>query len=285
MDMVINTAQHSLNDGRQQMIKPKNGSSRILTHYIEGFIIQESNFPFTSGDEEPEVIQNGGMDDFNGMMDMEMFDADSHSSNDENLNDVFMDEPTVGHCEQCGRVTEIHQYRGPRRFCSTSCARRYSVSCSRKMIAFRERMKGRGRHHSTSHIQHITTPSHRKSAYPSSLVYDQQPPMVDVAIQVSDLDAINNMSFDWSRNDVEPLWIYENVEAAKWSVQQVAEFIRSLTGCSEYADAFVGQEIDGQALMLLREEHMVVAMNMKLGPALKIISKVTQLKRASMKDR
>ena len=59
---------------------------------------------------------------------------------------------------------------------------------------------------------------------------------------------------------------------------------RTLTGCSEYADAFIGQEIDGQALMLLREEHMVVAMNMKLGPALKIISKVTQLKRASMKD-
>ena len=62
-------------------------------------------------------------------------------------------------------------------------------------------------------------------------------------------------------------------------------FTRSLTGCSEYADTFVGQEIDGQALMLLREEHMVVAMNMKLGPALKIISKVTQLKRASLKDR
>ena len=28
-----------------------------------------------SGDEEPEVIQNGGMDDFDGMMDMEMFDG------------------------------------------------------------------------------------------------------------------------------------------------------------------------------------------------------------------
>lgn len=95
--------------------------------------------------------------------------ADSHSSNEENFNDVFMDEPTVGHCEQCGRVTEIHQYRGPRRFCSTSCARRYSVSCSRKMIAFRERMKGRGHHHSSSHIQ-STSPSHRKITYSPSLV-------------------------------------------------------------------------------------------------------------------
>ena len=66
--------------------------------------------------------------------------------------------------------------------------------------------------------------------------------------------------------------------------QNLCIVTRSLTGCSEYADAFVGQEIDGQALMLLREEHMVVAMNMKLGPALKIISKVTQLKRAAMKD-
>ena len=60
-------------------------------------------------------------------------------------------------------------------------------------------------------------------------------------------------------------------------------FHRGLTGCEEYADAFVTEEIDGQALMLLKEEHMVVALKMKLGPALKVVAKVNAMKREAYK--
>lgn len=59
---------------------------------------------------------------------------------------------------------------------------------------------------------------------------------------------------------------------------EVYEFIRTLEGCTQYADEFKQQEIDGQALMLLREDHLMSAMNMKLGPALKICSRITSLK-------
>ncbi|EDW25190.1 GL15368, partial [Drosophila persimilis] len=37
-------------------------------------------------------------------------------------------------------------------------------------------------------------------------------------------------------------------------------------------------EIDGQALLLLKENHLVNAMGMKLGPALKIVAKVESMK-------
>ncbi|KAJ7379689.1 hypothetical protein OS493_014093 [Desmophyllum pertusum] len=97
-------------------------------------------------------------------------------------------------------------------------------------------------------------------------------------------DTVHPLNFDWTRSDVEPLWLYEHVEAAKWDVQEVAAFVKSLNGCSEYADSFVSQEIDGQALMLLREEHMVVAMHMKLGPALKIVANVNAMKREALKE-
>lgn len=63
----------------------------------------------------------------------------------------------------------------------------------------------------------------------------------------------------------------------KWSVDEVCDFIRSIAGYSEYADDFANQEIDGQALALLNETHLVKAMNMKLGPALKIINQINQL--------
>ena len=45
-----------------------------------------------------------------------------------------------------------------------------------------------------------------------------------------------------------------------------------------YADEFSRQEIDGQALMLLKEDHLMTAMNIKLGPALKICAKINALR-------
>ena len=61
-------------------------------------------------------------------------------------------------------------------------------------------------------------------------------------------------------------------------VVDVYEFIKALPGCASYADEFRSQEIDGQALMLLKEDHLMTTMSMKLGPALKICAKINSLK-------
>lgn len=49
-------------------------------------------------------------------------------------------------------------------------------------------------------------------------------------------------------------------------------------GCQDIADEFRAQEIDGQALLLLKEDHLMSAMNIKLGPALKICARINSLK-------
>jgi polyhomeotic-like protein 3 len=61
-------------------------------------------------------------------------------------------------------------------------------------------------------------------------------------------------------------------------VDEVCEFIRSLPGCDAHAYEFKQQEIDGQALLLLKEDHLMSAMNIKLGPALKICARINSLK-------
>jgi len=61
-------------------------------------------------------------------------------------------------------------------------------------------------------------------------------------------------------------------------VSEVCEFIRNLPGCTDYAEDFAIQEIDGQALMLLKENHLMSAMSMKLGPAVKICAKINSLR-------
>uniref|UniRef100_A0A182QGN5 SAM domain-containing protein n=1 Tax=Anopheles farauti TaxID=69004 RepID=A0A182QGN5_9DIPT len=70
----------------------------------------------------------------------------------------------------------------------------------------------------------------------------------------------------------------EGSSILRWTVQDVYEFIRGLPGCADYAEDFVNQEIDGQALLLLKENHLVSTMDMKLGPALKIVARVNLMK-------
>lgn len=61
-------------------------------------------------------------------------------------------------------------------------------------------------------------------------------------------------------------------------VSEVCDFIRNLPGCADYAEDFAIQEIDGQALMLLKEDHLMSAMSIKLGPALKIVARIDSMR-------
>lgn len=52
------------------------------------------------------------------------------------------------------------------------------------------------------------------------------------------------------------------------------------SGGADVAKEFRSQEIDGQALLLLTEDHLVSTMNLKLGPALKLCAHINSLKDA-----
>ncbi|XP_039092429.1 sterile alpha motif domain-containing protein 7 [Hyaena hyaena] len=62
----------------------------------------------------------------------------------------------------------------------------------------------------------------------------------------------------------------------KWTVNDVHNFISGLPGCSDYAQVFKDHAIDGETLPLLTEEHLRSTLGLKLGPALKIQSQVSQ---------
>ncbi|XP_028728523.1 sterile alpha motif domain-containing protein 7 [Peromyscus leucopus] len=67
-----------------------------------------------------------------------------------------------------------------------------------------------------------------------------------------------------------------SADIQKWTVDDVHNFIRSLPGCSDYAQVFKDHAIDGETLPLLTEHHLRGTMGLKLGPALKIQSQVSQ---------
>ncbi|XP_036906216.1 lethal(3)malignant brain tumor-like protein 4 isoform X1 [Sturnira hondurensis] len=63
-------------------------------------------------------------------------------------------------------------------------------------------------------------------------------------------------------------------EVARWTVDEVAEFVQSLLGCEEHANCFKKEQIDGKAFLLLTQTDIVKVMKIKLGPALKIYNSI-----------
>ncbi|KAL3316998.1 hypothetical protein Ciccas_004355 [Cichlidogyrus casuarinus] len=65
----------------------------------------------------------------------------------------------------------------------------------------------------------------------------------------------------------------------QWTVGDVCDFIQTISGCGQYAETFKTNEIDGEALLLLSEQQFVQSMGMKIGPALKLVSRLKDVKR------
>uniref|UniRef100_A0A8C7ASV2 Polyhomeotic homolog 1 n=1 Tax=Neovison vison TaxID=452646 RepID=A0A8C7ASV2_NEOVI len=277
----------------QAIVKPQ-----ILTHIIEGFVIQEGAEPFPVGcsqllKESEKPLQTGLPTGLNENQPGGPLGGDSPSAELDKKANLLK-------CEYCGKYAPAEQFRGSKRFCSMTCAKRYNVSCShqfrlkrKKMKEFQEanyaRVRRRGPRRSSSDIARakIQGKRHRgqedssrgsdNSSYDEALSPTSPGPLsVRTGHGERDLGNPNTAPPTPELHGINPVFLSSN--PSRWSVEEVYEFIASLQGCQEIAEEFRSQEIDGQALLLLKEEHLMSAMNIKLGPALKICAKINVLK-------
>ncbi|XP_062470046.1 polyhomeotic-like protein 1 isoform X1 [Pezoporus occidentalis] len=277
----------------QAIVKPQ-----ILTHIIEGFVIQEGAEPFPVGcsqllKESEKPLQGEASSGHSENLSSNSPGGDSAS--------VELDKKAnLLKCEYCGKYAPATQFRGSKRFCSMTCAKRYNVSCShqfrlqrKKMKEFQEanyaRVRRRGPRRSSSDIARtkIQGKRHRgqedSSRGSDNSSYDEalsptSPGPLSVRASHGERDLPNSSMAPPTPDlhGINPVFLSSN--PSRWSVEEVYEFIASLQGCQEIAEEFRSQEIDGQALLLLKEEHLMSAMNIKLGPALKICAKINVLK-------
>ncbi|XP_059424075.1 polyhomeotic-like protein 1 isoform X2 [Carassius carassius] len=252
----------------QAVVKPQ-----VLTHLIEGFVIQEGAepFPVTGPLKELPV-------------------AVPPILHPENIRSDKLK------CEYCLRFAPASQFRRSKRFCSKTCAKRGLEGVERPpggpvvqdVIARR-----RGPRRSSSEIACAKiTGSHLSVKCRSESSRSEDISSCEGEEEEDYLSISPSSSFSCPRqthcgpqlDDTAPsdLPVDENLflsgNPAHWSVDEVCQFISSLQGCEDLASQFLSQEIDGQALMLLKEEHLMSTMNIKLGPALKICASINSLK-------
>lgn len=262
----------------QAVVKPQ-----VLTHLIEGFVIQEGAEPFPVA----------------GLLKDRDFALVGRSENGTPLLK----------CEYCANLAPASQFRGSKRFCSNTCAKRYNVSCSQHFKTSRGRSSGAvapssaptegaarrrvSSRRSSSNIpcnkmsnRHLPVKCHSESSRSDDVSSDgeeeedESPSLSPGSSHSCTRAAHSAPASDNPAPGGLPLEGANFLSAtpAQWSVEEVCRFISSLQGCEELAAQFLSQEIDGQALLLLREDHLISTMNIKLGPALKICASINTLR-------
>ncbi|NP_001159428.1 polyhomeotic-like protein 3 isoform 4 [Mus musculus] len=288
----------------QAIVKPQ-----ILTHVIEGFVIQEGLEPFPVSRsslliEQPvkkrPLLDNQVVNSVCVQPELQNNTKHADNSSDTEIEDMMAEETLeemdseLLKCEFCGKMGYPNEFLRSKRFCTMSCAKRYNVSCSKKFALSRWNRKpdnqslghrgrrpsgpeGAAREHILRQLP-ITYPSAEED------VASHEDPVPSA--MTTRLRRQSERERERELRDVRIRKMPENsdllpvaqTEPSIWTVDDVWAFIHSLPGCQDVADEFRAQEIDGQALLLLKEDHLMSAMNMKLGPALKICARINSLK-------
>ncbi|XP_028910244.1 polyhomeotic-like protein 1 [Ornithorhynchus anatinus] len=278
----------------QAIVKPQ-----ILTHIIEGFVIQEGAEPFpVSCSQLLKETEKPLQGDVSSAADESQ--SGGPLAGEDLTPELEKKAADLLQCEYCGNYAPADQFRGSKRFCSMTCAKRYNVSCShqfrlkrKKMKEFQEagyaRVRRRGPRRGSSDLARakIQGKRHRgqedssrgsdNSSYDEALSPTSPGPLsARTGHGERDLGGAGTAPPTPELHGINPVFLSSN--PSRWGVEEVFAFIASLQGCQEIAEEFRSQEIDGQALLLLKEEHLMSAMNIKLGPALKICAKINVLK-------
>ncbi|XP_059808373.1 polyhomeotic-like protein 2 isoform X4 [Hypanus sabinus] len=290
--VTVSVPQNAENKPPQAIVKPQ-----ILTHVIEGFVIQEGAEPFPQQAASVPAAEKPAQPE---QPDSEMDDLSQQDSMEKEEDALKLK------CEFCGRLDYAYKFKGSKRFCSMACAKRYNVGCSKRVGLFKPdkskylqkkesgKLGKRGPRKNSLHGGNSEQPKKQlKSPVPVGLSQEDSSRGSDNSSYEEPLSPISASSSTSRRRQAErELDVHElrmrdlmgighhflPSDPTKWNVEDVCEFIRSLPGCQEIADEFRAQEIDGQALLLLKEDHLMSAMNIKLGPALKIYARISMLK-------
>nr|XP_049605952.1 polyhomeotic-like protein 3 isoform X4 [Syngnathus scovelli] len=310
----------------------------VLTHVVEGFVIQEGLQPFPVNRSSllllPQAAPPPPAQEVNGSKTAvtateEATEHSDHStdSQDEDGKDTQHGtrashcERAVLHCQFCGKRGHAHNFMRSKRFCSTSCARGFNVRLTKRLRALSAGSRGdRPPRPVLNRAQSVpgkplllrlprdlwSAGRREKDAKEDKkvVVATEEEHCQEDEEEEEDMEAAGEEEEQEDEGEEEPVAAVstrmespasERVrtspaatpstptstfkpEPSQWTVEDVTAFIHTLPGCGEVSSAFRLQEIDGQALLLLTEEHLMGSMNIKLGPALKICAHINALK-------
>ncbi|XP_061660773.1 polyhomeotic-like protein 3 isoform X4 [Syngnathoides biaculeatus] len=274
----------------------------VLTHVVEGFVIQEGLQPFPVNRSSllllpqpspPRREVNGDDGKTAAERSPDSREDDAHDDPQKHATRGAQRDRAVLRCQFCGKRGHAHNFMRSKRFCSTSCARGFNVRLTKRLRALSAGGRPERPRPALNRAQSVPGKplllrlprdlwsAGRREKDGEEEDKKEEEDEEDMEAERDDEEeegpAAGTVSESGSATGTAPTSA-SKAEPSQWTVDDVTAFIRSLPGCGEVSSAFRLQEIDGQALLLLTEEHLMSSMNIKLGPALKICAHINALK-------
>ncbi|XP_034044718.1 polyhomeotic-like protein 3 isoform X2 [Thalassophryne amazonica] len=294
---------------------------QVLTHLVEGFVIQEGLQPFPVNrssllvpdqvTKPPEVNGTNGkavLPEPRKLKETQRStdsDEDGGDTDDLGSRSSHRDRAVL-HCQFCGKRGHAHNFMRSKRFCSTSCARGFNVRLTKRLRALSagsrterprpslnraEVVPGKplllrlprdlwsaGRREKEGKEKRGEEEEGGVEEYDDRGDGEEEDPAVAVTARMERRVARRARRASAPALTTSMPTTTFKPAPSQWSVEEVTTFIHMLPGCGDVAENFRLQEIDGQALLLLTEDHLMTSMNIKLGPALKICAHINALK-------
>ncbi|XP_010764072.1 uncharacterized protein [Notothenia coriiceps] len=315
---------------------------QVLTHLVEGFVIQEGLQPFPVNRSSllvpARVSTPQEVNGTNGSAALPVTDTekpDEHCIESEGELGGDAEDPdkspvqrdrTVLHCQFCGKRGHAHNFMRSKRFCSTSCARGFNVRLTKRLRALSAGSRSERPRPALNRAESVPgkplllrlprdlwsagrreKEGKEKATEAEEDEEEEEEEEEEGGEEEEEMEGGGEEEEDDEGEEDPAVAMTARMERraarrarrasapplttptpkptstfrpppTQWSVEEVTAFIHTLPGCSDVAEAFRLQEIDGQALLLLTEDHLMTSMNIKLGPALKICAHINTLK-------
>ncbi|XP_062297324.1 LOW QUALITY PROTEIN: polyhomeotic-like protein 3 [Scomber scombrus] len=302
---------------------------QVLTHLVEGFVIQEGLQPFPVNRSSllvpDQVTKPQEVNGTNGKAALPATQSETNKqaepSTDSEDEGGDTDDPGRGsghrdravlHCQFCGKRGHAHNFMRSKRFCSTSCARGFNVRLTKRLRALSASSRSERPRPALNRAESVPgkplllrLPRDLWSAGRREKKGKEKVTAAEEEDEEEDMEGGGEEEDDDGGEEDPAVAMTARMDRraarrarrasapavttstptttfkpapSQWSVEEVTSFIHTLPGCSDVAEAFRLQEIDGQALLLLTEDHLMTSMNIKLGPALKICAHINALK-------
>ncbi|CAF0927333.1 unnamed protein product [Didymodactylos carnosus] len=262
------------NEKPSAIVHPNNN---IISHYIDGFVIRESDSPFVS---------DGKHDNVN------------ISKDKENNSDIGSDQLR---CDYCKKLDFFERFYGSeKKFCSRACSTKVAKLVEQKQLVMNgENTLELKEDKTASKIQNVsdlilrlTKDSHiiKQKFYDNEingralLLITPENLKEDLKIKLGPSLIISN-EIEKLRHHEDNIIYNSYLDASNglptlltdWTIEHVGEFILNCTGKQQIKDMFYKHEIDGEALLLMQYVHLR-QLGINLGSTLVIFSEIEKLR-------
>ena len=298
--------QQVITTNAEEIPKEKVEQNKVLTHIIEGYVIKESSEPFPL-----KSIVNNVNDGYPKQQQQQPTPEQEETKQQQHQQEtpIVIPPPTskntpqkqeLGDCLECGKREKLVKSK---KFCSIECFKKYNSTSKGKekrpkifhllklLIKIEIKIKSKKRLLETSHNESINNQSmiiaNNNNENSSNELINDIPSLTNGYHSPK----LNNFQTTFNRspllNNSNSIQTSTTIDAdgyeipignpIEWNCDQVYTFVKTIAGPT-VAHTFKIQEVDGSALMLIKDDHLVNTMQIKLGPALKILYKFNEIR-------